>query len=138
MIPQTDLTPATEPSAPTAPPSLGLDLPRIRRILDGDIRPDDYLPVTPAVRADVERDMDFFRARAAGRPISPEVEVRQLHQRLLEPFEDRNVACIENENGIIVLVEGIERIGEFLRLFPMEADRPGVVIASPALSPRLW
>lgn len=136
MTPQTDLTPA-EPAAPVTPPAPGLDLPRIRRILSGDIRPDDYLPVTPEVRAGVERDMDFVRARSAGRPIGPGVELRQLHLHLLERF-DRDVACIENENGIIVLVEGIERIGEFLRLFPENADRPGVVIVSPWNYPRAW
>src|SRR5690348_4599871 len=66
----TDGSPATtEPAPGEGEPAF---LARARRILGGDVRPEDYLPVTPEVQARVARDLVFAadhlkKAQAAGR-----------------------------------------------------------------------
>lgn len=101
-------------------------LTRARRILSGNIRPDDYLPVTPEVRQRVDLFMDWARARANGQPPPlPEVEVRQLRTELLSFHHGGvNIAYIEDEKGIVVLGVDLEQSGAVLRAFPNEIDHP--------------
>jgi hypothetical protein len=52
----------TAPTEPTSPLPIGVSelafITRARRILGGDVRPEDYLPVTATVRRAVEMAMD--------------------------------------------------------------------------------
>lgn len=80
---------------PTIPADTGLA--RAERILSGDIRPDDYLPITPEVRRLTDREMEYARARAATAGITelkPEVEQRQLRQNLLLVHAPKNTSAI--------------------------------------------
>src|SRR5436309_1820312 len=107
----------TANGAHPAPPDLDAVLARARRILEGDIRPDDYLPVTPEVRRAVERDMAYSRERADGQPPpAPEVETRQLRERLLSfHHAGMSVCYTEDGRGVVVLAVGLHHIGPVLR-----------------------
>lgn len=131
--------------APRAEPDF---LARARRILGGDVRPDDYLPVTPEVEARVERDFAFAadhikKAHAAGRipavfdvdATTPEFDVpysiRQRNEWLLSLYYGgQNIAYIENQKGVIVLAVGLEQGGALLDAFPYE-QRKDVGFGSP-------
>src|SRR5207248_1008517 len=119
--PATPAPPAsTGPTAngPAGPP-LDAALARAERILSGDIRPDDYLPVTPEVRRLTAREMEYARSRAAAAGITelePEVERRQQEQNLLLVHcKHQHVAYIKDEKGIVVVITGLDEIGEMLR-----------------------
>lgn len=126
------LTPeADAPPAPPPPPAEPAFIARARRILSGDVRPDDYLPVTPEVQACVDRDLAFAReqirkAAEAGRipaayELDPSSAVRQRNDWLLSFYHGRqNVAYIENDTGVIVLAVGLEQGGALLDAFPYE------------------
>ena len=122
-------TPAPPASAgPTANGFAGLPLDaalaRAARILSGDIQPDDYLPVTPEVRRLTDREMEYARSRAAAAGITelePEVERRQLEQNLLLVHcKHQHVAYIKDDKGIVVVITGLDEIGEMLRRLPPE------------------
>jgi hypothetical protein len=95
---------------------------RARRILEGDVRPEDYLPVTPEVRHRVNLFMDWARARAGDQPPpDPEVEERQLRLELLSFHHGGvNLAYIEDERGVIVLGVGLEQSAEICREFALK------------------
>ena len=106
-------------------------LARARRILGGDIRPDDYLPVTPEVEARVARDLAFDADHVqkqfelgripAAFEIDPSVAIRQRNDWLLSlHYGGQNVAYIENNVGVIVLAIGLEQGGDLLDAFPYE------------------
>jgi hypothetical protein len=115
-------------------------LDRAHRILSGDVRPEDYLPVTPEVEAYVARDLAFLGAHvnkqaAVGRiPAAVEIDpagrfdgqgltlfARQRNQWLLSVYHGgQNVAYLENEAGVIVLGVGLEEGGALIRTFPYE------------------
>jgi len=122
-------TPTTE--TPTAAPVAGEPafLVRARRILAGDIRPEDYLPVTPEVQARVDRDMAFIidhirKAAEAGRiPAAydpdPSTPIRQRNDWLLSYYHGgQNIAYIENDTGVIVLAVGLDQTGALLDAIP--------------------
>ena len=65
------MTLISEPESAAVPPASDREpafLVRARRILGGDIRPEDYLPVTPEVQRRVDLFMDWARSRAQGQP----------------------------------------------------------------------
>jgi hypothetical protein len=122
-------TPATE--TPTTPAAGGEPafLARARRILAGDIRPEDYLPVTPEVEAGVKLDLAFAAEHIrkqfeAGRipavfEVSPETAIRQRNERLLSFHHGgQNIACIEDEKGVIVLAVGLDQTGALIEAIP--------------------
>jgi hypothetical protein len=124
------LTPRPDTPAP-APGGEPAFLVRARRILSGDIRPEDYLPVTPAVEAGVKLDLavaaEHIRKQfVAGRipavfEVSPETATRQRNQRLLSAyFGGQNIACVEDEKGVIVLAVGLDQTGALLDAIPYE------------------
>lgn len=91
---------------------------RARRILSGDVRPDDYLPVTPEVRRAVDEAMTHYRERGQGQEPAPEVKPRQLLQELLSFHHGgRDICYIQDERGVIVLATDLPRIAEVLRVF---------------------
>ena len=105
-------TPGTEPAF----------VARARRILAGDVRPEDYLPVTPEVRHRVDLFMDWARARAGDQPPpDPEVEERQLRTELLAFHHGGvNLAYIEDARGVIVLGVGLEQSAAICREFALK------------------
>jgi hypothetical protein len=128
---------ATTELRPEARPDF---LERARRILGGDVRPDDYLPVTPEVESRVGRDLAFAadhvrKKHEAGRiPAAYEIDpnarfdgvgltlgARQRNDWLLSLYYGgRNIAYIESEQGIIVLAVGLEAGGKLIDTFPYE------------------
>ena len=140
---------ATEPAPEKGEPPF---LTRARRILGGDIRPEDYLPVTPEVETRVARDLAFAadhmkKAQAAGRA-SPDLVfdpngrfdgvgltlvARQRNQWLLSlHYGGQNIAYIESEVGIIVLAVGLEQGGALIDAFPYELRKDVGFGAPPA------
>lgn len=112
------------PPAPAAVPAEP-DWDRAARILSGDIRPDDYLPETPLVKARVARDMEFARARGKKfgfeGEFPPEVERHQRDAWLLvihHPGE--HVAYLQDEAGVIVVMTGLNETGRIMDHFPYE------------------
>jgi hypothetical protein len=99
-------------------------LDRARRILGGDIRPEDYLPVTDEVRRSVARSMDYYRERGKGQELAPEVEPRQLLLELLSFHHGGEfIVYTETPDGVIVLGVG-EQVGPILAEFgPTMAER---------------
>jgi hypothetical protein len=112
--------PATQPAATAnGVPPIEPWLDRAERILFGDIRPDDYLPVTPEVRRLTDREMAYARERLRGADPAPCFEERQLRQNLLLVHcRQQHVAYIEDESGMIVVVTGLDEIGQMLRTVP--------------------
>ena len=122
------------------------------RILRGDVRPEDYLPVTPEVESRVARDFAFatehVRKRVeagrlpAGSAFEPNARfdgvgltaaARQRNQWLLSLHHGgQNIAYIEDENGVIVLAVGLEEGGALIDAFPYEL-RKGVGFGAPPL-----
>lgn len=115
-------TTGTEPVAPrskTGRPSREPHLEYVARVLGGGARDEDYLPVPDEVRRGVALDMEVARARAPGMEFVPEVEARQLRQRLLAFHHDfQNIAYLEDDRGIIVLAVGGEEVGQLIDHFP--------------------
>ena len=116
---------------PAAHPELDAKLERVRRILSGDIRKYDYLPIPSKVRAAVERDLQAGRDQLGGANIAPELEVRQLRQRLLSFHHGGSPVCyIEDIHGIIVLAVGYDTIEPVVRAFA-GAWREPLSVATP-------
>lgn len=120
-------TDAVEPAANghAARPDLAAALARARRILEGDIRPEDYLPVTAEVKRLTDREMDWARTRGRNAgytgELDPAVERRQLVDNLLLVHcRHQHIAYIKNETGIVVVITGLDEIGEMLRRLPGE------------------
>ncbi|HEV3438150.1 MAG TPA: hypothetical protein VG122_12370 [Gemmata sp.] len=109
-------SPGTNPSTPAE--SEPAFLARARRILADDIRPEDYLTVTPEVQRRVALCLQYANARGNGQPLAPEVEPLQLRQELLSFHHGgQNIAYIEDDNGVIVLAVGLEHMRSVLETF---------------------
>jgi hypothetical protein len=119
LTPESDTPSANGMAAPAGGESAFLI--RARRILAGDIRPDDYLPVTPEVRRRVDLFMDLARGRANGQTIAPQEEPRQVKEELLSFHHGgENIAYIEDERGVVELGVGLEQGAALLDAFPYE------------------
>jgi hypothetical protein len=136
--------PAREPRAEPIPDFLA----RARRILGGDIRPEDYLPVTPEVEERVKRDLAFgadhirkqFEAGRIPAVFEPDpcVAIRQRNQWLLSLYYGgQNIACIENETGVIVLAVGLDESAALINAFPYE-QRKDVGLCTPDPPDTVW
>ncbi len=133
-------------TAVTDPPALRPEpafLARARRILGGDVRPDDYLATTPEIEAGVALDLAFAadhvrKAYEAGRipavfEQDPCAAVRQRNERLLSAYYGgQNIACIETDKGVVVLTVGLEQGAALLDAFPYE-QRKNVMFDAPDL-----
>ncbi len=103
-------------SAVLAPPPVETAAARAARVLSGDLRPSDYLPVTDRVRFLTDREMVYARERLKGVEPDPCVERRQLHQNLLLVHHpEEHVGYLEDDTGIVVVVTGLDAIAEFIR-----------------------
>lgn len=126
------------PRSQTGRPSREPYLDYVARILGGDRREEDYLPIPDEVRRGVERDMEFARARAPGMEFVPEVEARQFRQRLLAFHHDfENIAYVEDGRGIVVVAVGLEEVGQLTDHFPNQYEA-GVVFDLPMSMPHRW
>jgi hypothetical protein len=132
-------------------------LDRAKRILGGNIRPDDYLPVTAEVEAGVRRDLAFAadhvrkRREAKGLPAAFEIDpnarfdgegltlgARQRNQWLLSLYYGgQNIACIEDEKGVIVLAVGLDESAAVINAFPYE-QRKDVGLCTPDPPDTVW
>lgn len=115
MNPPDTITPnANAALTPAEPPYLA----RARRILSGDIRPNDYLPMTPEVRHRVDLSMEWARARAKGQPLPPDDQPQQIRQELLSFHHGGDIlSYVEDEHGVIVLAVGHDQLEVVLREF---------------------
>lgn len=108
----------TDPVAPAAANGTYREadfLARARRVLAGDVRPDDYLPVTPEVRRAVDGAMAYYRERGKGQALAPEVEPWQLQNELLSfHYGGENIVYTELPDGVVVLAVGLEQMKEVL------------------------
>ena len=106
---------------------------RAARILAGDIRPGDYLPITDEIRAKTARDMEFAYARGKKYGITefdPEVEQRQRDQwTLICHHAGEMLAYIKDDRGYLVLASGWPTVEELCRRIPVE-DRTHVLLGS--------
>jgi hypothetical protein len=98
-------------------------LARAKRILSGDIRPEDYLH-TPDEVADTVHEM---LAQFGEGQVSREFTRRMLNDWTLSfHYGGQHILCKETEQGVIVLALG-EQIRAFHKEFPSHDDCPGVV-----------
>ena len=117
---------------PPAPPAEPDFLARARRILGGDIRPDDYLPVASEVSALVAEELAQLREREFI-DASDDFRVRLVNQWALQySYGGQPVACRRTDRGVIVFAAGTADIQRFLNHFPRLDQRPGVVTTTPA------
>jgi len=133
----------SSPTAPEAiaeplPPSGGapvlvesFDLARALRILEGDIRESDLLPLPSDAAAKVEREFDIAQALRPEATISEAERQRVRLDRTLEfHFSGQPVACLRTPRGAVVLAVGEEEIGALVDAAP--ADKwQGVAIEFP-------
>ena len=114
-----DASAVTEPlSAPGEPEPAFLA--RARRILGGDIRPDDYLTVTPEVRAAADFELAYVRSHMKIEPL-PEVIANQLRNRMMSFHHGgENILYVEDDKGVAVVAVGEEQIGLLFRTLPAE------------------
>jgi hypothetical protein len=112
----------TDP-APAAPPAEA-PLDRARRILSGDVRPDDYLPVTPEVLRLANRVVEAGRerVRSAGIPDVDPAWAREVlfDHILLVHCKNQHVAYLRDDHGIIVLMTGLDEYARMFRELPSE------------------
>jgi hypothetical protein len=98
-------------------------LDRARRILGGQKHPADYLPLTPDVADVLDRDLSSLRAELGTEPAAETVRRQRTQYLLSYHFGGQNVACLNDECGVIVLAVGVDRIAEFVREVPYELCR---------------
>jgi hypothetical protein len=92
------------PAAPDTPaPAEPAYLSRARRILSGDVRADDYLPVPDSVRAAVDADFRQF-AREYGTEATPEAYRFALNRAVLDHYHAYDVVLARlTDDGVLVL-----------------------------------
>ena len=118
LAPESDILETSETNSTASAPEPAF-LIRARRILDGDIRPEDYLSVTPEVCRRVELFLDAANARGNGQALAQEVEPRQMRLELLSFFHGgQNIAYIEDGRGVIVLAVGLEQSSALIEHLP--------------------
>ena len=95
---------------------------RARRILSGDIRPDDYLPVPPEVQAEFDRSFNPETAEyfAPFRRHTLNNWTLSFYYGDIGPVLSR-----ESELGVIVIAVGLEQMRAVLDLFPRREQRAG-------------
>jgi hypothetical protein len=137
----------TLPSEPTTTPHESLTSPRngsepaflarARRILGGDIQPEDYLAVTPEVRRRVDLFLQAAHARGNGQAIAPEVEPRQLQEEVLSFHHGgQNIVYFADDRGVIVLAVGLEQSSLLIETFPDRIN--GRVCFGAPMTDELW
>ena len=102
------------PAAPRAEPD---DLARARRILGGDIRPDDYLPEPEEVRRDAAEHIRQIEEEH-GFETAPEAVRHLLNEwTLLHHHDGDTVLAKYTDRGVLVLAAGSQRIYQINQQF---------------------
>jgi hypothetical protein len=116
----TETSPATARPAYRPPVGTGDDWQqRAKRVLSGDRKPEDYLPVPDEVREAVERDMGYFRERLGGAEPVPKVAADQLEIYLLAYHHGgQNIGYVGDDRGIVVVAVGLEQIAYVCQVMP--------------------
>lgn len=106
-------------------------LTRAKRILSGDIRPDDYLRLPSPAAVRVEREFELVQAMRPGSTLTDGARARVRTDRTLEHhFGGQVVACLRTAAGVIVLAAGEEAIAALVQAVP-GSDWKGVAIEFP-------
>ncbi|HEV3384617.1 MAG TPA: hypothetical protein VG097_07370 [Gemmata sp.] len=122
--PQEPLTSTRNGSEPTF-------IARARRILGGDVRPDDYLPVPEVVHSAVADEETRLR-EVKGFTISDEFRTRIRNDWTLQFIHGgQPVACRRTDAGVIVFAVGTEEIRTLLERFPRPDQRSVFFITTP-------
>lgn len=112
----------TDTPAPAEPAYLA----RARRILSGDVRADDYLPVPNSVRTEVKQYLATlpFQATESGE--------RELLYSWVFQYHHANdvVLARTTEHGVLVLAVGLDQIGPVRERFTID-HRTGFVFICP-------
>jgi hypothetical protein len=119
LVPEPTLPQSLDAPASTKSGSEPAFLARARRILGGEIRPEDYLTITPEVHRRVELFLQAANARGNGQQLTPEVKTRQARQEVLSFHHGgQNVAYISDDRGVIVLAVGLDQSSALIEAFP--------------------
>lgn len=106
-------------------------LDRAKRILSGDIRPDDYLPVPETVRQAVADHLRPIEAEH-GFTTSPEAVRHLLNEwTLLHHHDGENVLARYTDRGVLVLAAGSQQMYQ-VRLHFNPDSRSGFALMSPS------
>ena len=105
------------------PPATEPYLDRATRILSGDVRPGDPLPVTPEVARAVEVAVQFFRTE-----FQTELDAKrtaEYRSRMLLSFHHPggSISYLETPDGPVVLAVGLNQVGELVRTIPYELSK---------------
>jgi hypothetical protein len=106
---------------------------RARRILGGDIRPEDYLPVPEIVRSALANEETRLRD-IKGFKISAEFRTRMCNDWALQfIYGGQPLACRRTDAGVIVFAIGTEEIRTLLERFPRPDQRSVFFITTPPI-----
>jgi hypothetical protein len=106
-------------------------LARARRILGGDIRPEDYLAVPEVIHSAVAKEVARLLVDN-GLQVSDEFRTRMCNDWTLQFVHGgQPLACRYTDSGVIVFAVDTEKIRTFLEQFPRPDQRSGFVITTP-------
>ena len=106
-------------------------LDRARRILAGDIRPEDYLPVPDEVRQAVADHLRPIEAELGGE-VTLEAKRHLLNEwTLLHHHDGENVLAKYTDRGVLVLAAGSQQMYQVRQHFNPDA-RSGFALMSPS------
>lgn len=95
----------------------------VTRVLSGDRRPDDYLPVPDEVRRVVDIDMAYAQQRLGAEPANS-TYIRQLHWCLLSFHHGgQNIGIVRDDRGIIVVAVGLDQVAAICHTMPYELTK---------------
>lgn len=106
---------------------------RARRILSGNVCPDDYLVVPAVVDSAVAGEEAQLNASFGVNSCGPYIARIRYDWTLQYFYGTETVACRLSDSGVIVLAVGSEEIRSLLERFPRPEERSKFYIATPPL-----
>ena len=105
------------------PPTTEPYLARATRILSGDVRPDDVLPVTPEVARNVDAFVQDLRTNFHTDPDAK--RIAEYRSRILLDFHHpgESITYLEAPSGPVVLAVGLDQVAELYRTVPYELTK---------------
>ena len=96
---------------------------RALRILFGDVRSEDYLPMTDEIISAADRQIAFAREMIQG-SIAPDLLLAKRREELLIHYHGGDhIGYCEDSNGIIIVAVGLNEISAVPRDIPAEGRR---------------